>query len=72
MFEDWGVGLVCEQTPDGPDYIRFCDRHAWASLPAATPEHTGVCPGCHAEMENGRGAMRYRALNAKMGDGASA
>ncbi len=54
--------VVIEGGGDGPDYQRICHRHAWASLPAATPDDTGRCARCSIEMDAERGATRYLTL----------
>jgi hypothetical protein len=68
-LQPYGLGLVAEPTPDGPDFHRFCDLHAWASLPAATPDSTGRCPWCAVSLDNRRGLARFARLKARMGAG---
>lgn len=55
--------VLIEQTPDGPDFIRVCERHQFATIP--TPGHPSACPLCVAEYDAGRGRQFYAALQSR-------
>lgn len=65
QYED----VVTESTPDGPDYLRFCERHQWASHPLPDVELLSACPFCAVECDEARGRRRYVALQARLGEG---
>lgn len=65
-LQPYGTELVTEMTADGPDFIRYCDEHSWASLPAATPDDTGRCPFCQLALENSRGLTRWLRLKGRL------
>jgi len=45
-------------TPDGPDFVRRCEKHEWQSLPVLSNERPGLCPKC-AEESMYKGRKRY-------------
>ena len=63
-------GLLLHDTPDGPEFIRCCRTHGWASLPFYTlrDDLTGSrCLKCMAALEAGHGEARYVELCAIIG-----
>lgn len=59
-------GLVMVAGSDGPDYVRACYLHRWASLPAARREDVSECPYCDLMRTDRRGVRRFEALLAQM------
>lgn len=50
---------------DGPDLIRFCTTHEWASLPTLSRAAPSACPQCLLDTELA-GRARYRALQQRL------
>lgn len=61
--------VLIEDTPDGPDYLRICDRHQWASCPMLNIPYRPCCPLCEAEADAEPGRQRYRLLHARLARG---
>lgn len=52
-------------SPDGPDVIRFCTVHRWASLPTVPRGIPEPCPQCETQADPG-GRARYLLLQSRI------
>lgn len=53
------------ESQDGPDLVRFCVVHQWASLPTVPRRIPEICPQCAIETDP-RGRQRYRDLQRRL------